>query len=155
MSADTHSVSGTALLIGAGAVILAAIIGVALLAGSNVTEYQPGSPEAAAQTYLQAMIDGDYAVAHELLSPSWQIRCRDYELRHEYGPEMDRVVFDEVRELDERTLITLRITTLDYTAEPLPNLMRNEIETRLVLEQFDGEWRIVDADWPLDFCDWR
>lgn len=155
MSADTHSMSGTALLFGAGAVILAAIIGIALLANSDVTEYEEGSPEAAAQTYLQSLIDEDYAAAHELLSPTLQVRCRDYELHYEYGPKMDRVVFDDVRALDDRTVITLRITTTDYSAEPLPIVNRNEIESRLVLEQFDDGWRILDADWPLDFCDWR
>ena len=155
MSADTHSVSGTALLFGAGAVILVAIIGIALLAGSDVTEYDPGTPEAAAQNYLQALIDEDYTTAHALLSPRLQIRCRDYELSREYGPEMDRVVFEDVRHLDTSTVITLRITTLGYSAEPLPSVMRDEIDSRLVLEQFDGDWRIVDADWPLDYCDWR
>jgi len=154
MSTDTRS-HGTAVLIGTATVAIAAIITVALLGGSRVTEYQPGTPEAAAQRYLQALFDADYDTAHDLLEPRLLARCAPHELIYHPGPDMDRAVFRSVEERDESVLISIEITSTNVSPEPIPMIDTHEIDTHLVLEPWDGGWRIVDAGWPLAECDWR
>ena len=151
MSADTARLPGTALLLGAGAVILAVVIGTALR-GSDVTSYPAGSPEAVAQTYVQAVLDGDGMAAHAVLSPRLQSRCRPYDLEGPFDGGSYRAVFEEVDDAETTVWITVRLTSTDYPEPPLPFPAIEEFTSRVVLEQFGGEWRIVDAEWPLETC---
>ena len=153
MSADTVHVPGTALLLGAGAITLAVVIGIALM-GSDVAHYPAGTPEAAAQAYLQAQLDDDLNAAHALLAPRLQSRCRPYELGSPFDGGSYRAVFEEVDEDGAEVVITVRIESTGYSDRlPLPAV--EEYMSQLVLEQFDGEWRIVHAEWPLETCERR
>ncbi len=143
------------MLAGAGILIVVAIIATALLGGSDVTEYAPGTPEAAAQTYLQALFAADYEVAHGLLTPQLQAQCDAHDLLFDRESDMDRAVFDKVTVRGDTTVIDVSLRWMEYSPDPLVPLASNEVETRLVLERIDGEWRVASADWPLFGCEWR
>ncbi len=151
MSADTVRVPGTALLLGAGAVILAIVI-TAAVRGSGVTTYPAGTPEAVAQTYVQALLDGDLATAHATLEPQLQTRCRPYDFETPLHNGSYRVVFEESDVAQDAVTITVHLTSTGYPDPVLPLPSVEEFTSRLVLARFDGEWRIVDADWPLEVC---
>jgi hypothetical protein len=61
-------------LVVVGVLLAAAVL---LLGPPAVVEYEPGSPEAAAQSYVQALLDGDYDLAYDLL-------------HRRFGPTADR-----------------------------------------------------------------
>lgn len=143
------------MLAAAGILIVVAIIATALLGGSDVTSYPPGTPEAAAQTYLQALFAADYEVAHGLLTPQLEAQCEAHDLRFDRESDMDRAVFDEVRVRGDTAVIDVSLRWMEYSPDPLVPLPSNEIDSRLVLERIDGEWRIASADWPLFSCEWR
>lgn len=154
MSADTVHVPGTALLLGAGAVILAVVVAVAL-GQPSVESYPAGSPEAVAQTYVQARLDGDLVTAHGTLAPHLQSRCRPYELEGPFERGSFRAMFEDIDNDGAVVRMTVRITATDYPEGPLPMPIFEGFSSRLVLEQSDGEWRIVDAGWPLETCGGR
>lgn len=143
------------MLAGAGILIVVAILATALLGGSDVTAYPPGTPEAAAQTYLQALFDGDYQVAHGLLTPQLQAQCDAHDLLFDRESDMDRAVFDDVRVRGDSAVIDVSLRWMEYSPDPLVELSTNEVDSRLVLERIDTEWRIANADWPLFGCEWR
>lgn len=153
MDTKTRRRPGTAVLVATGVVLVAVIVGLGLLGPRTASEFEPGTPEAAAQTYVQALLDGDYDVAYEMLSPDLQEGCRPNDLRMADGMDIGTAVFENVRIRDERATIEMRLTE---TFEPgeLP-LDEQDIETRLALDMRDGEWRVVAADWPLYGCEWR
>ncbi len=135
----------------AGAAIVAVGIVVALLGGPDVTEYPPGTPEAAAQNYVQALFDGDTHAAHAVLGTEIQQNCEPFQLGQEPWLEDGTARFTDVRVNGAQATIDVRITSTNVDFEPSP-FNDNEIESRLVLESTNGEWRIVRADWPFDGC---
>lgn len=154
MSEHTTRLAPTVVLVAAGALIILAIATVALVGRDRIAEYEAGSPEAAAQTYVRSLFEGDYKTAYGLLAPDLQRRCEPEDLALHTELEDSTVHFTDVTELEGSVRIDLTLTDTVYGPGVVP-MGRSEHGSRLVLEQIDGEWRIAAAGWPLDACDRR
>ena len=151
MEETTQRMPGTGVLIAGGLVIVAAIAAIALIGGPRVVEYAAGTPEAAAQEYVQALLDEDYDLAFTYLAPEIQADCDVGAPSNGLASDSAVIVFDNVRTFDERTTIDARISWNHYEPGPFP-VDEHETTTRLTLELRNDEWRIVAARWPLDGC---
>ncbi len=139
------------MLIAVGVVLIGAIIGVAVLRERRVIHYEPGTPEATAQAYVQALFDRDFDLAHGYLAPELQDECGPYQIDFDFDEESAVATFGRVRVDGDRAVIEIRLAATDYRPEPL-FIHEYETDMRLVLERYDDEWRIVDTDWPLHSC---
>jgi hypothetical protein len=147
---------GTPFLIGIGVVVVIALIVALALAGGDVRTYEPGTPEATAQAYLQALFDDDEEAAHAYLSPALQERCEPWDLDTWWARDAESAVFDEVRVDGDHAEIELRLISREYDLGlfPFDNYDYTR-ETELELDRIAGEWVVTDATWPLAGCAWR
>ena len=130
---------GKRILAVAAVVIVAAVVVAAILAGSRTERFDAGTPEAAAQAYIQALFDRNEDEAYALLTPELQRECdRDRFVTFGGGPDV--ATFDDVEIVGDRAEI---IVLLDSGFSR---------ENRLVLERRDGRWLVADARWPLGNC---
>lgn len=130
---------GRVLVIGA-VVVIAAVVIAAVLAGSRTVEFEAGSPEEAAQTFIQALFDDDEDAAYGLLTRELQGECEPEDLSSYfgYGPGVAR--FDRVAVDGDRVEINVAIDS-GYPQD-----------AELMLEQRDGRWLVADGDWPFGRC---
>jgi len=156
MNAKLSSKPGTPILLGIGILVLLALLVALAVAGSNVRTYEAGTPEAAAQAYIQALFDGDTHAGHGYLSEDLQRECEPWDLELWWVRHSDSASFDEVRIDGDHAAIELRLVSSDYEVGvfPFDNYDYSQ-ETELELDRFDGEWLITDATWPLAGCTWR
>lgn len=156
MSATTPSKPGTPILVGIGIFVIIALLVTLALAGSNVRSYAPGTPEATAQAYIQALFDEDADVAYGYLSAGLQKECKPYDLDLWWVRRADSASFDEVRVDGNHAEIELRLLSTDFDVGifPFDNYDYSR-ETELELDRLGGEWVITDATWPLAGCTWR
>ncbi len=145
---------GTPILIGITIVVVLALLVTLALAGGDVRTYEPGTPEATAQAYVQALFDEDREAAYALLSPEIQERCSELDLDLWWVRDSDSASFDEVRVDDGHAEIELRLVSTDSGIFPFDNYDYSR-ETELELDLIDGEWLVSDATWPLAGCIWR
>ncbi len=140
------------LTIVAAATIIALVAG-ALIAGRSAT-YPPGSPEAAAQSYLQALLDRDEHVAHRVLAPELAAACEPMAIPYRYRSA-------------ETVQIVNSATTADHAAfdlefsysgayqpfdDPFEDSWHSPRSAQIELELREGAWRIVDATWIPNHC---
>ncbi len=156
MNKNTSSMPGQPILIGIGVFVLLAILVAFALAGSAVRSYEPGTPEAAAQAYIQALFDEDHETAYSFLSDDLKSRCEPGDLEIWWVRDADSATFDEVRSDGSHTEIELSLLSSDYDLElfPFDNYDYSH-ETELELDRFGDEWLVTDATWPLAGCNWR
>lgn len=133
------------------AAIVAAVVALGLLTlvlslGRGDVDYDPAGPEAAAQAWLRASLDGDFDAAAELLDPSGD--CDATDLDRAYVP--DRVGVNLVETVTDGDRSRVRIE-VEY---PSGNLVgesgREEHTLRLV--RLDGKWLLTGIPWPLYDC---
>lgn len=139
-----------------GIVAIGLVVGVVLAARGGPV-YPEGSAEAAAQAYLQALFDEDPAEARAFLAPEIAATCHTYEPASWWIGESTAVRFEDVREIDDRVVIDLELSSLsEYDPFEFPFDDYDPVrDTELVLEQRNGDWVITEAAWPLHQCDWR
>jgi hypothetical protein len=147
---------GTPILVGIGVLVAVAVLVILALAGSDVRSYEPDTPEAAAQAYIQALFDEDPRTAYDHLSAHLQSQCEPNDLELWWVRRADSASFDEVRIDGDHAEIELRLMSNDYDRGifPFDNYDYSR-ETELELDRVDGEWVITDATWPLAGCTWR
>lgn len=147
---------GTPILIGIGVLVAVAVLVILALAGSDVRAYEPDTPQAAAQAYIQALFDDDPRTAYSHLSADLQSQCRPNDLDLWWVRRADSASFDEVRTDGDHAEIELRLMSSDYDRGIFPfDNYDHSRETELELDRVDGEWVITDATWPLAGCTWR
>jgi hypothetical protein len=153
MDTQTHHMPGTTVLIAISVTLVAAVVTIAFLGRRDVEEYAAGSPEAAAQAYVQHLFDGEWDDAYAMLTPEAQERCAILDVAID---ETDTRVatFEHVRTQNDRVVIDVRLTGTRFEPGPLP-VDTTEIDTRLTLEQVAGEWRIAGGTQPVYGCAWR
>lgn len=151
MDAGTRRMPGTGLLIAIGVILVGAVILIAALGGRRIVDYEPGTPEATAQAYVQAMLDREFDVAHAYLVAELQDQCEPYRLETPDTADSMVVMFGDVRVNGDSATIEAPLTSTDVQPEPFP-LEEPDTDARSVLAQRSGEWRIVHADWPLYGC---
>jgi len=127
-----------------GAIVVGVIVvaaGIAALAGSGPTTYQPGSPEATAQAYVQAVLDDDTAAIQSLVIDS---SC-DVGPRY-FGDEPIRVTLVGTDIVGDTA--TVRIDVTHGTSDPIFGGGWDE-NSQINLRQVDGSWAVDGDSWPF------
>ena len=114
------------------------------------TEFEAGTPEAATQQYVQAVIDDEPEAAWALLTPALQSSCTAEELDDRSHRSRGRILLVDTETRDDSATVDLRITTT-YSDDPFA-FDEQSYERQFRLSLVDGEWRISDAPWPFYRC---
>lgn len=130
-------------------VVAVAIALIALLAGRDRRQtFDPSSPQAAVQTYLDAILAGDPDLAATKLDDRTAGRCLR-PLRRTITEEGVRAsLLDALIETDRAT-IEIQLT---YPDGDLFGTSGYSFEERFFLERVDGEWLIIEDPWPVAVC---
>lgn len=143
---DVPSVSRLPLVAMGALVVFAAMLAVALgLRGPK--ELPPGTPEAAAQDYLEAVLDGEDEALLDLLAAKRVPACRlEFGRSGSYGISGVGFELDNV----ETTGDTARVELTQRSSsggDPFEGTRRfGEQFVDLIRE--NGEWKVDDASWP-------
>lgn len=124
-----------------GLLIVAAIVGSA----TSTTDYEPGTPEAAVQSYFQAFIDDRPTDAYRLYSADLAESC-NRALIDRYSPPVSRVVLDEVTTEGSAATVVVRITET-FNDGPLLTDENTFTETLSLITE-DGRWVFDQVPWP-------
>lgn len=134
--------------------MLAAVVGIIVLAalvtglaGSrDPVELEPGTPEAAVQSYLDAVVDRDSEAAIGMLGAGSGCTAEDFD--NAYVGEDVHVSLREVRILGETARVDVVITT--GSGEIIPTEWSEQQTFRL--RQTGDEWLLSGTPWPLFEC---
>ena len=144
--------AGSTTLIAAGVALVAAITVAALVAANrDAPDLQEGSPEALVQEYVDAMIEGHEATAHEYLSADMQAECSVRDLRD--GQERA----DDVR-VSLRTVTIdgdeadVEVTIIEDSGSDLFGGDGYRYEETFTLSRAGDTWVISERPWPIFFC---
>lgn len=129
------------------AIVVAALVTV-VVRGRGPADLPPGSPEAAVQRYLTAVIDRDGEAAVALLEPDTSCTPTDVDNVGWVGAD----THVELRTVEVRSSTTARVTVTITTGsgELVPSGW--DEEQTFTLRRFGGEWRLTDMPWPLYEC---
>jgi hypothetical protein len=131
-------------------IALIALIAVAALvfiaSRGDTTKFEPGSPEATVQSFLQAMVDRDNDGALSFFEPGTQ--CDSSDLDRQYiSPDLT-VDLIETSINGDRAQVKIR------TRYSSGDLFGGWSEDHSIsLKKIDGEWLISGTPWPLYECD--
>lgn len=125
--------------------VLAALVTV-LLVGREPEDLPPGTPEAAVQEYLDAVLDGDDEAAAALFTPTNP--CTVLDLENAWVDEDVRVTLDDVR-VDGKAA-RVEVTVASSGGGLVPDAWSEEQTFRL--SEIDGDWLISGVPWPLFEC---
>jgi len=141
----------TAITIGIPSTVLVLLVAAALVASRrDPVTYAEGTPEAAVQTYFDALIDHDASGAYELFTPALQSRCaRPSSAEIDYLA-IARVVLDEVTTSGDTATVRVSVTQ-DLDSGPFASGESTSTES-LRLERINGRWLIGDLPWPYFSC---
>ena len=142
-------VSRSGWVLGIVGALLAVLVVVAIvLALQPPEQFEPGTPEATVQDYLQAVIDGDQSEVALLMTPELLERCGTDLIQLRYSPDSFRAVILGTDPFGDRTVVNVEITQGSG-----PGLFGDSwsFEETLVVEQDGAEWLIAEAPWPI-YC---
>ena len=144
-----------------GAAVLALLIIASVIAAvtREEAEFAPGSPEAAVQAYLNALISDDFQAARDALSPELRAACSiedmfggRYPGQRRSALEDKRITLEDSRTFGERTFVTVRIAEL--RSDGLFGPSGYDYDETFTLKQFDGRWKFSKNPWPSFDCAW-
>lgn len=143
-------------LIGGGAVLavlLVASIAVGLM--RSAAEFEPDSPEFAVQRYIQDLVQEDFEAAAEVWSPTLSEQCSFDRFLLDTKNSLERlresrITLDDVQELDETTVVSVRVTRTRGGGPFGPSEWHST--SRFALQLSEDDWRIVGHEWPADRC---
>ncbi len=130
--------------------VVAAITAAAVLSAlRSPTVLDPATPQGVAQSYFDAVLNGEESEALGLLTPELQERCDDRDFRFFFGVDAVRVVLISTEVRGGRAEVQVEI---DRAAEPSPfDLDGYSTHERLVMTETDAGWAISEVPWPF-FC---
>lgn len=150
MSSDSHEgpTGRTQLLwIGGGLAVLA-LLTIALLALREPTNFEPGTPEAVVQDYLQAVLDGDERSAVAFFASGSACAADDFTNRRDVTNV--RITLLETETFaNAEAAVDVRIR---FDEPGLDVITPYDIDERFDLVIESREWRITGTPWPLFFC---
>jgi hypothetical protein len=128
------------------AIVIAAIVG----AKRDAPVYEEGSPQAALQGYLDAVIDGDATEAYGYLSDDLRSECTLSDLRNAAAEAQDvTVTLRTVRDEDG----TVRIdVTIEQNGGGLLLGGGYRYDETFILGDTNGVWKLSERPWPIYFC---
>ena len=149
---DMNTAPGSSrLLLWMGVALVALVVlatAITLLRGP--AEFEPGTPEAVVQAYIEAVLDEDPDDAWELLTPRLQGRCDPEDLEPRYRrARQGGITLIETRERENTAVVELEFNAAsdDGPFDVYEYSYRERFDLRLV----DGEWRVSDVPWPFDW----
>jgi hypothetical protein len=138
-------------LLPAGVGLLVLVLVVVALVRDPV-ELDPETPEGTVQEYLQAISDGDYETAFELLHPDEFEGCVPSDIGRDLGNEPFTASLEsDVEPMEELTIVNVRIRF--GTDGPFGSGWETFESFELVSE--DGFWWITGEPWPHFFFECR
>jgi hypothetical protein len=151
MSQDTPIKSNRILVLMGLALVGLLVVAAIVIAFREPAQFEPGSPEAVTQQYLEAVLAEDGAAVHDLLTPELQQRCdvRDLDGRY-YRADGERITLEESRIDGTAAVVELEFTAT-YSNDAF-SFDRYSYVERFDLELIAGEWRISDPPWPFYWC---
>lgn len=130
------------------AVVLVAASAGVVVANRSTPTLDPDTPEATVQQYLQAVLDGDFPAAADLLAGSSD--CDTSDVAQAYLPESARIVLDRTTVDGDRAVVTLDVA--DGGGGPFGDSGYSRTE-RVSLALEDDAWKITGSSWLLYTCD--
>ena len=135
---------------GAGLLALLAVAAIAVALRSPAN-FEPGSPEAVVQEYVNAVLDEDSEAAFALLTPSAQRRCKLEDLEDRYiRGEQSRIVLVDSEITGDTATVELEFTAA--SGDSPFDIYEYSFEQRFKLRDVDGAWRLSAAQWPFYRC---
>ena len=135
---------------GAGLAVLV-IVAAIVVAFRSPAHFEPGTPEAVVQEYIEAVLDEDAAAARELLTQAMQSRCQLSDLERRYiRAEQSRILLVDSSIEDNEARVELEFTAA-YGDDPF-DIYESSFKEKFKLRDVDGEWRIASAPWPYYRC---
>jgi len=128
-----------------GVIVLAALVTV-LVASHHPAELEPGSPEAAVQDYVDAVLDRDSEVALRMLAPGSDCEVEDFD--NAYVPEDVYMSLREVEVSGSTARVDVSVT--DGSGGMIPTEWTEERTFRL--QRAGDDWLITGTPWPLFEC---
>lgn len=143
-------------IIGGGATLgLLFIASVVVTFTQDEASFNPGSPEAVVQDYLNALDSEDFESAYQALSPELRAECAVDEMfggRIAWNQDVidGRITLEDTQELGDTTFVTVKIARLSGGGLFGPS--EYDFEERFALKQFDGRWKFSQEPWPFPGC---
>jgi len=142
-------ISRSGWILGIMGVTLAVVVVVAIvLALQPPEQFDPGTPEATVQDYLQAVIDGDQGEVALLMTPELLERCGTDLIQVRHSPDSFRAVIVDTNSIGDRTAVNVEIT------EGSDGGLFSDswsFEETLVVEHDGAGWLIAESPWPI-YC---
>lgn len=141
------------LLIMGAVVTLAVLVTVAIVAFPRTESFEPGSPEAVVQQFIEAGLDDDETSALDLLTSSARRSCvSEFDDRQSspayFGDELRAILQSTTIDGDDATVdIEFRRSNAD---DPFDSTTRT-FESRYTLIRVGDEWQVDRAGWPSAF----
>ncbi len=136
-------------LVAMGALVALAILVAIALGLRGPAEFDPGTPEATVQSYLQAVLDGDEEAVLALVVSDQVPECRREFERYGSYP-MDGVGFELESMIVTGDTARAELVQRSTSGGPFDGTRRygdNFVELR----KEAGEWRVATASWPWRF----
>jgi hypothetical protein len=133
-----------------GAVLVVLIAaGVALGVLREPVLLDPQTPEGTVQSYVQAVLDGEWNDARTHLADDLEAECTAIDFRRSWVPGSLTATLDEVRVDGDEAEVVIRLRT---AAEPDPFGGRYENTEIFDLIREDTTWRLTGQPWPVYDC---
>jgi hypothetical protein len=134
-------IAGTLAVLGA-----AAVVAVLVASPAEPSEFEPGTPEAVVQEYINALQERDIERAYDLLSENARDDVSREDFRSYTRPwqspnTMQRIRLTDVDVRNDRATVTVTVETTTGTGI---NVSRYSYQQTVPLVREDGEWRIDD-----------
>jgi len=143
------TVSRLPLVIGGGIVVAIVMLAVALLVGRGPKVYEPGTPEATIQNFVQAELDGDTEAMLETLTERLRNECGDsIEQWGDWWPRSNdgtRVELEQI-EISGDEAHGVVLIRRSNSADPFDNSSWDN-KAKFDLVKLDGDWLIDDSSW--------
>ncbi len=144
MSTDTRS--NTALIV-IGVVVAVLVVVAVVFAVQPPPTFEPGTPEATAQGYFQAINDGDEDLAETFMTDDLVKDCDGHYWYYETDTN-NRVVITDTAIDGDTAKLDVQIT-VSYGDGPFGGGSYTEDET-VTMERQGDTWLISEPAWPMD-----
>jgi hypothetical protein len=131
-----------------GAIVFLAVVAGVVVANRSAPDVDPGTPEGVVQQYLQAVVDGDYPAAADLLAPS--SGCDLSDVSAAYAPGSAQVVLKDTAVDGDRAVVTVDVT--EGAGDDLFGSSGYSHTERVTVVRDDGAWKIAGSTWLLYSC---
>ena len=156
---SSGTVSKLPLVIAGGVVAIVLVVTIGLVAVRDPTVYEPGTPEAAVQNYVQASIDDDTDVLLSMLTEDLRGKCEADLTRWGHGDRYDNGEFRvELGDIEITQDAAIAELTFRYASSNGPfGGSGHSRDHQIFLVRIDDVWLVERATWPdhlAYYCAW-